>query len=230
MHPFVKALQQQFIAHQNPEKAEPMAHYMKNHFPFLGIQTPERRKLLREVIQVHKLPDKEDFQTVIRELWDLPEREFQAAALDLLQKYKKHLDKTHIPFLEELIITKSWWDSVDGIVPTSLGSIFLKHPEAIQTYIPKWIASENIWLQRSAILFQLKYKEQMDEKLLFSIIGQLKSSKEFFIQKAIGWVLREYAKTSPDAVWEYVQNHELAPLSKREAIKHIRSTMSTSSD
>ncbi|PEI85854.1 DNA alkylation repair protein [Bacillus pseudomycoides] len=230
MHPFVKALQQQFIAHQNPEKAEPMARYMKNHFPFLGIQTPERRKLLREVIQVHKLPDTEDFQTVIRELWDLPEREFQAAALDLLQKYKKHLDKTHIPFLEELIITKSWWDSVDGIVPTSLGSIFLKHPEAIQTYIPKWIASENIWLQRSATLFQLKYKEQMDEKLLFSIIGQLKSSKEFFIQKAIGWVLREYAKSSPDIVWEYVQNHELAPLSKREAIKHIRSTMSTSSD
>ncbi|MEY8350669.1 DNA alkylation repair protein [Bacillus cereus] len=226
MHPFVEALQKHFIAHQNPEKAEPMARYMKNHFPFLGIQTPERRQLLREVIQVHKLPDKEEFQIVIRELWSLPEREFQAAALDLLQKYKKHLDKTQIPFLEELIITKSWWDSVDGIVPTFLGTIFLKHPEEISTYIPKWIASENIWLQRSAILFQLKYKKQMDENLLFSIIGQLKSSKEFFIQKAIGWVLREYAKTSPNVVWEYVQNNELAPLSKREAIKHIRATMS----
>lgn len=230
MHPFVEALQQQFIAHQNPEKAEPMARYMKNHFSFFGIQTPERRKLLREVIQVHKLPSNEEFQLVIRELWTLSEREFQAAALDLLQKYNRHLDETHIPFLEELITTKSWWDSVDGIVPTFLGSIFLKHPEAIPTYIPRWIASENIWLQRSAILFQLKYKEQMDEKLLFSIIGQLKSSKEFFIQKAIGWVLREYAKTSPNAVWEYVQNNELAPLSKREAIKHIRSTMSIVSE
>ncbi|WP_243525009.1 DNA alkylation repair protein [Bacillus pseudomycoides] len=230
MHPFVKALQQHFVAHQNPEKAAPMARYMKNHFSFLGIQTSERRKLLREVIQVHKLPDKEEFQIVIRELWSLPEREFQAAALDLLQKYKKHLDKTHIPFLEELIITKSWWDSVDGIVPTFLGDIFLKHSEVIPTYIPKWIASENIWLQRSAILFQLKYKKQMDEKLLFSIIGQLKSSKEFFIQKAIGWVLREYAKTSPNVVWEYTQNNALAPLSKREAIKHIRATMSVPSE
>ena len=230
MHPFVNALQQHFLAHQNPEKAEPMARYMKNHFPFLGIQSPERRKLLREVIQVHNLPEKEDLQIVIRELWALPEREFQAVSLDILQKYKKYLDEAHIPFLEELIVTKSWWDTVDGIVPTFLGGIFLKHPEMISIYIPKWIASENIWLQRAAILFQLKYKQQTDEKLLFSIIGQLKSSKEFFIQKAIGWVLREYAKTSPHVVWEYVQNNELAPLSKREAIKHIRSTMSTFSD
>ncbi|MCV5062626.1 DNA alkylation repair protein, partial [Escherichia coli] len=118
--------------------------------------------------------------------------------------------------------TKSWWDSVDSIVPTFLGDIFLKHPELISAYIPKWIASDNIWLQRAAILFQLKYKQKMDEELLFWIIGQLHSSKEFFIQKAIGWVLREYAKTNPDVVWEYVQNNELAPLSKREAIKHIK--------
>ncbi|KFN02850.1 DNA alkylation repair protein [Bacillus clarus] len=222
MHPFVKALQEHFIAHKNPEKAEPMARYMKNHFSFLGIQSPERRQLLREVIQLHPLPSKEDFPIIIRELWDLPEREFQAVALDILQKYKKHLDATHIPFLEELIVTKSWWDSVDGIVPTFLGGIFLKHPELISAYIPKWIASENIWLQRSTILFQLKYKQQMDEDLLFWIIGQLKSSKEFFIQKAIGWVLREYAKTKPDIVWEYIQNNELAPLSRREAIKHIK--------
>ncbi|KEK25144.1 DNA alkylation repair protein [Bacillus gaemokensis] len=230
MHPFTEALKQHFLTHQNPEKAEPMTRYMKNHFPFLGIQSPERRTLLREVIQVHNLPDKKDFQVIIRELWSLPEREFQAASLDILQKYKKHLDDSHIPFLEELIITKSWWDSVDGIVPTFLGDIFLKHPEAISTYIPKWIASENIWLQRSAILFQLKYKQQTDEQLLFSIIGQLNSSKEFFIQKAIGWVLREYAKKSPNVVWEYVQNNELAPLSKREAIKHIRSAMSASTE
>lgn len=88
MHPFVEALQQHFITHQNLEKAEPMARYMKNHFPFLGIQTPERRQLLREVIQLHTLPDKADFPAVIRELWSLPEREFQAVALDVLQKYK----------------------------------------------------------------------------------------------------------------------------------------------
>lgn len=222
MHSFVTALQQHFIAHQNPEKAEPMARYMKYHFPFLGIQAPERRQLLREVLQLHILPDKTEFPVVIRELWALPEREFQAVALDILQKYKKHLDDTHIPFLEELITTKSWWDSVDGIVPSFLGTIFLKHPDAIQTYIPKWAASENIWLQRAAILFQLKYKEQTDEKLLFSIIEQLRHSKEFFVQKAIGWVLREYAKTKPNVVWEYAQSTELAPLSKREALKHIR--------
>ena len=102
-----------------------------------------------------------------------------------MQKYKKHINETHIPFLEELIVTKSWWDSVDSIVPTFLGDIFLKHPELISAYIPKWIASDNIWLQRAAILFQLKYKQKMDEELLFWIIGQLHSSKEFFIQKRL---------------------------------------------
>ncbi len=91
MHPFVETLHQQFLAHQNSEKAEPMARYMKKHFPFLGIQTPKRRTLLRDVIQTHSLPDKNDFQIIIRELWSLPEREFQSAALDLLQKYKVKL-------------------------------------------------------------------------------------------------------------------------------------------
>ncbi|MGR5981182.1 DNA alkylation repair protein [Bacillus cereus] len=99
MHPFVKALQEHFTANQNPEKAEPMARYMKNHFPFLGIQTPERRQLLKDVIQIHTLPDPKDFQIIVRELWDLPEREFQAAALDMMQKYKKAYKRNAYPLL-----------------------------------------------------------------------------------------------------------------------------------
>ena len=91
----------------------------------------------------------------------------------------------------------------------------------ISAYIPKWIASDNIWLQRAAILFQLKYKQKMDEELL---LGYWTTTffERIFHSKAIGWVLREYAKTKPDVVWEYVQNNELAPLSRREAIKHIK--------
>ncbi|WP_179194392.1 DNA alkylation repair protein, partial [Bacillus sp. S1-R2T1-FB] len=146
--PFVKAGQEQFRANQKPAKSKPKAPYMKNHCPFLGIQTPERIQLLKDVIQIHPLPDPKDFQIILREMWDLPERELQAAALDMMQKYKKHINETHIPFLEERIVTKSWWDTVNSIVPTFLGKIVLKHPELNAAYIPKWIASDNIWLQR----------------------------------------------------------------------------------
>lgn len=197
MHPFVKALQEHFIAHKNPEKAEPMARYMKNHFPFLGIQTPERRQLLKDVIQIHTLPDQKDFQIIVRELWDLPEREFQAAALDMMQKYKKHINETHIPFLEELIVTKSWWDTVDSIVPTFLGNIFLQHPELISAYIPKWIASDNIWLQRAAILFQLKYKQKMDEELLFGLLDNYILQKNFSFKKRLAGSFANMQKQIP---------------------------------
>lgn len=222
MHPFTVSLQKHFEAHRNREKAEPMERYMKNHFPFLGIQTPERKQLFREVLQSTEAPKAVDLPIIVRELWALPEREFQMLALTLLDKYRKHLDETYIPLLEELITTKSWWDSVDMLASHFIGLILKAHPHLIETYMQKWMASNNMWLQRTCLLFQLKYKEKTDTKLLFSLIEQLSHSKEFFIQKAIGWALREYAKTNPQAVWEFVQTHELAPLSKREATKHIK--------
>lgn len=222
MHPFTESLQKHFEAHRNREKAESMERYMKNHFPFLGIQTPERKQLFREVLQNNEVPKAAELPVILHELWALPEREFQMVALTLLDKYRKQLNETHLPLLEELITTKSWWDSVDMLASHFVGLILAAHPHLIEPYVQKWMASDNMWLQRTCLLFQLKYKEKTDTKLLFSLIEQLSHSKEFFIQKAIGWVLREYAKTNPEAVWEFVQTHHLAPLSKREAIKHIK--------
>lgn len=222
MHPFTISLQKHFEAHRNPEKAEPMQRYMKDHFPFLGIQTPERKQLFREVLAQNEAPKTEELPIILRELWALPEREFQMLALTLLDKYRKHLDETYLPLLEELITTKSWWDSVDMLASHFVGLILAAHPHLIEVDVQKWMASNNMWLQRTCLLFQLKYKEKTDTKLLFSFIEQLSHSKEFFIQKAIGWALREYAKTNPRAVWEFVQTQDLAPLSKREATKHIK--------
>lgn len=224
MHPFTIRLQTHAKQYENQEKAKSMERYMKDNFPFFGIQTPERKELFREVLKIEGVPSIEDVPSIVRELWTLPEREFQMLALTLLDKYKKHLNDTHLPLLEELIITKSWWDSVDMLASHFVGIILQKHPELIQTEIPKWMASGNMWLQRTCILFQLKYKKQTDTKLLFSLINELSHSKEFFIQKAIGWTLREYAKTNPDAVWEFVQTNHLAPLSRREGVKHIQKT------
>lgn len=222
MHPFTVSLQKHFESHRNREKAESMERYMKNHFPFLGIQTPERKQLVREVLQNNEAPKAADLPVIVRELWALPEREFQMVALTLLDKYRKHLNETHLPLLEELITTKSWWDSVDMLASHFVGLILAAHPHLIESYVQEWMASNDMWLQRTCLLFQLKYKEKTDTKLLFSSTRQLSHSKEFFIQKAIGWTLREYAKTNPQAVWEFVQTHDLAPLSKREATKHVK--------
>lgn len=225
MHPYSRALQVYFERYRNLEKAEPMEQYMRNQYPFLGIQAPERTRLLREFLKENGVPSKEELPHIVQDLWKLPEREFQIIALNLLEKQHKIVDETFLPLLEGIITTKSWWDTVDYIAPRLVGLIFARQPYLIGDYIPRWMASGNIWLQRTCILFQLKYKDKMDTDLLFSLIQELSHSKEFFIQKAIGWVLREYAKTSPDTVLQFVSTHSLAPLSKREALKHIQHTI-----
>jgi 3-methyladenine DNA glycosylase AlkD len=227
MDSFVQSLQAHYTPHRNPEKAESMSRYMKNQFPFLGIQTPERRQLLRTFLAEHGKPAKEDLPAIVRGLWALPEREYPIIALDLLEKNIKHIDESFVPLFEEIITTKSWWDTVDYIAARLVGTVFAASPHLISHYIPKWMESGNMWLQRSAILFQLKYKSNTDTNLLFSIIQELSDSKEFFIQKAIGWALREYAKTDAQAVLQFAEAHSLAPLSKREALKHIKAASAT---
>lgn len=115
----------------------------------------------------------------------------------------------------------SWWDTIDVIAPKILGSWFKRYPEHIKPTITRWLKSDNIWLQRSCVLFQLKYKEKTNTQLLSSVIDQLKDSKEFFLRKSIGWVLREYAKTDAEFVKDFVNSRELSPLSRREATKHL---------
>lgn len=120
--------------------------------------------------------------------------------------------------MEWLISTKSWWDTVDAIAPKPVGKIAASYPEVIEETLDGWAVHENMWLRRAAILFQLKYKEKTDDALLYRYILKNADSKEFFIQKAIGWALREYSKTNPASVKEFIENHKLAPLSVREEV------------
>jgi len=221
-HPYVQALQAHMEPHRNPKQAEPMAKYMKNLFPFLGIKTPEREALIREFKKMHGLPDPAELDAIVRELWLLPEREYAYMAIHLLTKRAKSLDRKHADLLEYLIVTRSWWDTVDLLAGTLVGGLFTKYPDLTDSYAEAWISSDNIWLQRSAILFQLKYKGRTDVERLFRYIKLCSSSKEFFIQKSIGWALREYAKTDPDRVRKFVQETPLAALSRREALKHLK--------
>lgn len=208
---------------RNSGNAAAMKKYMKDLFPFLGIKAAERRELSRDFIK--ELCNVEDFEPVVLDLWALPEREYQYVAVDFLIKKKKYLDESHIDFIEYLLVTKSWWDTVDALASHLAGAVFSKRPELIQKQGKEWLNSENIWLKRTMLLFQLKYKERTNEELLFSIIEQTKHIEEFFIQKAIGWALREYSKTSLEAVRHFIDTHELSNLARREGLKHIQKTI-----
>ncbi|HIA29852.1 MAG TPA: DNA alkylation repair protein, partial [Candidatus Marinimicrobia bacterium] len=143
-------------------------------------------------------------------------------ALDILEHLVKKRIQVKIELLEYLIMTKSWWDTVDWMATRIVGVCFRQNPELITQTYSRWMEIDNIWLQRVCILFQLKYKEKTDVKLLFSTIQELSGSEEFFIQKAIGWALREQLKIDPAVVQKFVDENELAPLSRREALKVLK--------
>ena len=221
LNPYIQELVNVYSEHTDVTYAEWSKRYLKNKFDFLGIRTPIRRKLTKQFIKENGLPQEDKLKDIIFSLWNLPEREYQKAALDILEKVKKDLSTNDMLWLTSLLVKKSWWDTVDVLSPHIIGYMFSNNEELIDLYAEKWIEDENIWLQRAAILYQLYYKEKTDEKRLFRYILRRANSNEFFVQKAIGWVLREYAKTRPDHVKTFVSEHPLKPLSKREALKHF---------
>lgn len=222
MHSYVRSLKTLFEANANPANAAPMKKYMRDQFEYLGIKSPQFKTLLSEFIKQNGLPPVEDVDTIARELWNLPQREFQYLATSLIGKMEKQLKEEFITTLEYLITHKSWWDTVDTIAGHSVGVMFERYPKVKMKYLKKWRKSENLWLRRTTLLFQLGYKEKTDFELLCELIKENLGSDEFFINKAIGWALRQYAWTNPTAVKKFVKaTKELSPLSRREALKNI---------
>ncbi len=222
MHAYVLALQEYFLRHADPASALPMKAYMRDQFDFLGIKTPQRRDLMKRFLEKHGLPALDEITALSRDLWNLPEREFQYINLGLLERLEKQLPETIIETYESLIVNKSWWDTVDGLAGTLVGAYFKRFPELRDAWISRWRSSENFWLRRTTLLFQLGYKKSTDFPLLCDLILENLGSKEFFINKAIGWALREYSKTDPQAVRDFVSRTPLEPLSAREALKWLQ--------
>lgn len=220
---FHSALRGIISQHADSARALGAAAYMRNKFPFFGIDAPTRRLLIREVRQTLGLPlsvlDLADL------CWADPEREMQYAACDLMSQPKalRTLTPDDVPHLEQLITQKSWWDTVDVLAPTIIGGVLRPFPELVHSHARQMIASENFWLQRSAILLQLKYRDATDFDLLTECILMRASSKEFFVRKAAGWALRSYAYVRPDRVRAFVDDHrqELSGLTIREALKNV---------
>lgn len=210
-----------FNENRNVDIAAGQKAYMKNRSEFFGIKSPERRELQKPFLAKNSLPLKKDLEQLVKSLWDKPQREFQYFAMELLFKYKKQFEEKDIELFEFMVVNKSWWDSIDFISPSLMGEYFKMYPGNRNEYVEKWLASGNIWLQRSAVLFQLKYKDGLDNELLTMIIEKLQGSREFFINKAIGWILREYGKVNSHWVVEFCDKTELAPLSRKEALRII---------
>ena len=222
MHPYVKKIKAIYEKNTNPSQATAMKKYMRDQFEYLGIKTPQAKTLQKEFYAKNGLPDISELDTIIRDLWSMPQREYKYVAMGLMDKFDKKLPADFIRTVEHLIVTESWWDTVDLIASHQVGGMFKKYPKVKDKYLKKWRKSKNIWLRRTTILFQLGYKQEANFDLLCDLIHENLGSDEFFINKAIGWALRQYAKTDPKAVKNFVKaTKELHPLSRREAMKHL---------
>ncbi|NLY77470.1 MAG: DNA alkylation repair protein [Tissierellia bacterium] len=208
-----------FYSHKNMENAFHMSKYMKNQFPFIGLKKPERVALARDFLKLKKKDSQIDWDFIFK-CYSMPEREFHYLAIDYMDRVKDLFTSEDMGNIEKLITTKSWWDTVDYI-NRIVGHVAMKYPIVKDEIIHKWIYSDNIWLKRISIIFQLKYKEKTDTKFLEKAILHNSNTGEFFVDKAIGWALREYSKTNKKWVKDFIENNDLSKLSIREGSKYL---------
>lgn len=225
--PLVARIARQFETLADPEKAVAMRAYLRNQFDFLGIPTPARRAMIA-ALAMPRL-DQDELLAAARALWQMPYREYQYAAIDLLARHKKMLQADVIGSLLELAQHKPWWETVDGLAAVIGGVIRSTAPcvEPAQALMDQALSHQSMWVRRIAMTHQLGWRLQTDCERLFRYARTLAPEDEFFIRKAIGWALRDYAKWNADAVVEFVVRHrqEFAPLTLREALKHHRAAL-----
>ncbi len=205
----------------DPEKAASMASYMKTDTPFFGVQKKERDKVLEKLIEQYSPVAAKAYKNNVLELWHMPGREEKYLAISYARSFPKFLTPSHLPLFERLIREGAWWDFVDEIAQHCVGRILLDHKETIALIMHQWVNDENMWKRRTAIICQNKHKEQTDKGMLFGFCLKRAHETENYIRKAIGWALREYSKTAPDAVVDFLKTnrHKLSSMSFREGAK-----------
>ncbi|WP_414044022.1 DNA alkylation repair protein [Macrococcus sp. EM39E] len=206
---------------KNKENQMTMESYMKNNFPFLGIKKSETAPVMKELFKIGLPNTKNETIELVNACFMQAEREYHYIGMVILNKKEMLFDTTDLSYLQQLLTTHSWWDSIDTIAPNIVGSIVLRDRHVGESVMREWNHSENFWLQRASLLHQLKYKDKMNEVILTEFILNTKDEQEFFIRKAIGWVLREFSKTNAVFVTDFVEEHQLSPLSEREALKWL---------
>ena len=213
-------LYEEMTQHKNEEQAQKMSKYMLNKFEYIGIKTQERREIFKNFFKKYKNEEKIDWEFV-NKCWENKYREFQYVAADYLKNMKDKLTIDDIPKLKQFILKKSWWDTIDNLDMT-IGALALKDSNVNKIFL-EWSIDENIWLRRIAIDHQLLRKEKTNTELLEKILKNNLGQAEFFINKAIGWALRDYSKTNPNWVKNFIEKNreKMAKLSIREASKYL---------
>jgi 3-methyladenine DNA glycosylase AlkD len=209
----------------DPVRAPAARAYLRDQFDFLGIASPRLTVLSREALAGLDPPDEADLTAFALACWAEPAREYQYVACAYLRRYVTVCSPGFVSTARRLVVTKSWWDTVDTLASHSVGGLVARHP-SLRSTMDEWVADENLWVARTAILHQLRYKVDTDVERLFRYCKFRAGHPDFFIRKAIGWALREYAKTDPAAVRGFVRANEtlLSGLSRREALKNVALT------
>ncbi len=217
-----EAILTSFSDHRDKERAVPMQRYMKTEQPFFGIPKPLRAQLLREALQSYPVTDTQHYDLTVRTLWQHSHREAKYAAMDIAMRYKRWINDEHWTLYCHLVSTADWWDTLDLIASNLIGPCLLANRRH-QTELDNWAKAERLWTRRASLLAHLKHKEQTDKNALKRTILTLTEDGQFFIQKAIGWALREYSKTNAEWVDAFIAQHgnKLSKLAIREGSKYL---------
>jgi len=221
MASLAKAIVKDLATLKDSSQGRSMSAYMRNLFPFLGVSSPNRKEVVRRYNKEAKNLKRPQLRTELQHLWDQNEREYQYAAIDLYISCKRQIELEDHDLIAHMITTKQWWDTVDLIASHLVGELWQKYPHIRDQVAQEWLESKDVWLNRTCLLYQLKYKESVDTDFLTQAISMVKHKDEFFIQKAIGWALRQHSKTDREYVFATIDELEIYGLARREALKHI---------
>lgn len=219
----VRYVQAVLAARANPEKAKGMQAYMKTDMPFYGVQKPARTEILRHLRGEFAPQNRKEYEALVTALWELPHREEKYLAQRVAVVFRQFIVPESLPLYERFIVEGAWWDFVDETATHMIRELVLDHPSEIWPTVDGWNGHDDMWLRRTSIICQIGAKERTDAERLFRFCERRMLETEFFIRKAIGWALRDYARTEPDAVARFANEHRasLSGLSFREATKHI---------
>ena len=221
----VRFVQAELAALADPAKAAPMQAYMKTNMPFYGVPKPARVPIAKELRRRFPPADTRQYRQNVLALWNLSHREEKYLAIGYARQFPAFVDFGQIDLFERLIVEGAWWDLVDEVASPIVSRVVLMQRQQMRPVLERWIESPVMWLRRAAIICHNGHKDATDWLQLSDFCLRRAQEKEFFIRKAIGWALREYARTNPEAVRTLLQRHgdQLSALSYREAAKHLSS-------